>query len=311
MSVLAIAHAVASVQHGAISKSQLRDLGVSVAAIRWAVGAGELLQRAPAVYVIAGSPPTWRQALMVAVLDAGPGACVSHRAAAILLEVARRNLRTVVEITSPRGRSHELVDVVVHRPLDLVWDRDVIEIDGIPCTGPLRTLVDLGVSEPWLDVWDAIERAIQADLVTHRGCEWMLARLSKQGRHGCGPFRRALDERAIRMKAPDKGLLEPRFAGLARRYRLPAYAYQHDVFGDGSTFADFAWLDEKVIIEVKGLGERTNPKKLTEDFEREHRLTAAGWLVISFTWHQVVRRPKYVADTILQVLGSRKVALQP
>ena len=311
MSVLAIAHALASVQHGAISKTQLRELGVSVAAVRWAVGAGELLQRAPAVYVVAGSPSTWRQRLMIAVLDAGPGACVSHRAAAILHGVARRGMPEVVEITSARMRSHQLVGVIVHRPLDLVWSRDVVVIDGIPCTGPLRTLVDYGVSEPWLEVWDAIERAIQADLVTHKGCEWMLSRLSKQGRHGCGPYRRALDERAIRMKAPDKGLLEPRFAGLAARYRLPSFSYQHDAFGDGSTFIDFAWVAEKVAVEVKGLKERMNPKKLTEDFEREHRLTAAGWLVLSFTWNQVVRRPKYVADTVLQVLGSRSVVLQP
>lgn len=311
MSVLALAHGLASVQHGAISRMQLRELGISHAAIRWALRSGELHAMAPAVYVVAGSPRTWRQALMVAVLDAGPGACVSHRAAAILLGIAKLGMREVVEITSPRMLRHGSTSAILHRPLDLVYDRDVVVTDGIPCTGPLRTLVDLGVSESWLDVWDAIERAIQADLVTHRGCEWMLSRLSKQGRHGCGPFRRALDERAIRMKAPHKGLLEPRMAGVARRYMLPAYSYQFDVFGDGSVRADFAWLAEKVIVEVKGLKERTNPKKLTEDFEREHRLSADGWIVLSFTWHQVVRRPKYVADTILQVLGSRKVALQP
>jgi hypothetical protein len=134
----------------------------------------------------------------------------------------------------------------------------------------------------------------------------VLARLSKQGRHGVGPFRRALDERALRMKAPHKGLLEPRFAGLARRYTLPAYDYQYDVFGDGSTLIDFAWVPEKVGIEVKGLKERMNPKKLTEDFEREARVTTAGWVVITFTWYQVVRRPKYVADTILELLVVRK-----
>jgi very-short-patch-repair endonuclease len=309
MSVLSLVRALAEVQHGAVSRAQLLDRGASRHAIAWAVAVGELLVAAPEVYVVAGSPRTWRQELMVAVLDAGPGACVSHRAAAILLGIAKLGMKEVVEITSPRTRTHRLEGVIVHRPLDLVYDRDVVVIDGIPCTGPLRTLVDLGVSESWLEVWDAIERAIQADLVTHRGCEWVLARLSKQGRTGCGPFRRALDERALKMKAPHPGLLEPRMAGVARRFKLPTYAYQHDVFGDGSVLADFAWLAEKVIVEVKGLKERTNPKKLTEDFEREHRLVAAGWVVLSFTWSQVVRRPKYVADQILQVLGARKPVL--
>jgi hypothetical protein len=309
MSVLALVAGIAAAQHGAVSWYQLRSAGASRHAIDWAVRVGELIQVAPAVFLVAGAPRTWRQALMVAVLDAGPGACVSHRAAAILLGVAKQGMKEVVEITSPRGRTYRQRGVIVHSPLDLVYERDVIVVDGIPCTGPLRTLVDYGVSESWIEVWDAIERAIQADLVTHKGCEWMLARLSKQGRHGCGPFRRALDERALRMKAPDVGLLEPRFAGLARRYNLPPYAYQCDAFGDGSTFIDFAFVAEKVAVELKGLKGRTNPKKLAEDFERENRLTAAGWVVLSFTWTMVVRRPKYVAETILQVLAARKPAL--
>ena len=310
MSVLALVRAVAERQHGSISRAQLLDAGATKQAIQWAVRAGELLLVAPEVFVVAGSPRTWRQQLMIAVLDAGPGACVSHRAAAILLGIARRGMAEVVEITSPRTRTSRVDGVAVHRPLDLVYDLDVIVVDGIPCTGPLRTLVDLGVSESWLEVWDAIERAIQAGLTTHKGCEWMLARLSKQGRHGCGPFRRALDERALKMKAPDKGLLEPRFAGLAARYKLPASVYQLDVFGDGSVFADFAWLAEKVIVEVKGFEQHGTPQAMTDDFEREHRLLNDGWIVLSFTWNQVVRRPKYVADTILQILGARRTVLR-
>jgi hypothetical protein len=304
VSIAAVADAIASAQHGAIALWQLID-AVSRRAVERAVESGELIRAAPEVFVLPGSPRTWRQRLMVAVLDAGPGACVSHRAAAILHGIARRGMPEVVEITAPRTRSERIAGVIVHKPLDLRADRDITVVDGIPCTSVLRTLVDYGVSEPWLEVWDAIERAIQADLVTHRGCEWMLSTLSKQGRTGCGPFRRALDERALKMKAPDIGLLEPRMAGLARRYVLPAYAYQYDVFGDGSAFIDFAFVAEKVAVEVKGLEERMNPKKLTDDFEREHRLVAAGWVVLSFTWHQVVRRPKYVADRIREVLVAR------
>jgi very-short-patch-repair endonuclease len=305
MSVLALVRALAEVQHGAVSRTQVLDRGVSRSALAWAVRIGDLVCVAPEVFVIAGSPRTWRQSLMVAVLDAGQGACVSHRAAAILLGIARRGMPEVVEITSPRVRSFRLEDVIVHRPLDLVWARDVVIIDGIPCTGPLRTLLDYGVSESWVEVWDAIERAIQAGLATHRGCEWMLARVSKQGRHGCGPFRRALDERALKMKAPDRGLLEPRMAGLLRRFGLRDYTYQHDAFGDGSTFIDFAFVAEKVAVEVKGFESHGTPHAMTDDFEREHRLIADGWIVLSFTWNQVVRRPKYVADRIREVLGAR------
>jgi hypothetical protein len=309
MSVLALIRTIAEGQHGAVSRAQLLDRGASRNAIAWAVRAGDLLPAAPEVYVIAGSPRTWRQQLMVAVLDAGPGSCASHRAAAILLGIAKRGMKEVVEITSPRVRSHRIEGVIVHRPLDLRSDQ-VVVVDGIPCTSPLRTLVDLGVSESWLEVWDATERAIQAGMVTHRGCEWMLARLSKQGRHGCGPFRRALDERAIKMASPHPGLLEPRMAGVARRYGLPAYEYQCDVFGDGSIFIDFAFRPEKVGVEVDGFETHGTPKAMNADYERDHWLEIEhGWHIIHFTWHMVVKRPKYVADTILKVLGARGLAL--
>lgn len=310
MSVLALVAAIAATQHGAVSRSQLVAAGASRQAIAWAVRVGELLAVAPEVYVVAGAPSTWRQQLMIAVLDAGPGACVSHRAAAILHGIARRGMQEIVEITTPRTRSEKLLGVVVHKPLDLRWDRDVVIVDGIPCTGPLRTLVDLGVTQSWVEVWDAIERAIQAGLVTHRGCEWMLAQLSKQGRHGCGPYRRALDERALKMAAPHKGLLEPRVAALARRYKLPAYEYQYDVFGDGSILLDFAWPPYKVAAEFDGFDAHGTPKAMNSDFERDHMLeNEHGWFIIHFTWYMVVKRPKYVADQIFKVLVARGLVL--
>jgi hypothetical protein len=306
MSVIGVIAAVAAAQHGAVSRAQLRDAGVSKRSISWAVRVGELVHVAPQVFVVAGAPRSWRQRLMIAVLDAGPGACVSHRAAAILLGIARRGMPELIEITTPRVRSERMEGVIVHKPLDLDFHRDVVFIDGIPCTGPLRTLVDLGVSESWLEVWDAIERAIQAKLVTHRGCEWMLATLSRQGRHGCGPFRRALDERALKMGSPHPGLLEPRMASVARRFKLPPHEYQHDVFGDGSVLIDFAWPSVKVGVEVDGFEDHGNPKAMNKDYERDHWLeNEHGWFIIHFTWHMVVKRPKYVADQIMKVLVAR------
>jgi very-short-patch-repair endonuclease len=49
---------------------------------------------------------------------------------------------------------------------------------------------------------------------------------------------------------------------------------------------------------------------MTRDFEREHRLRAAGWGVTRFTWFHVVRRPRYVQQTIADVLVAKGVALQ-
>jgi hypothetical protein len=304
MSVVAIAAALAAGQHGAVSRAQLLRLGVTPKAIRCALETGELVRRGTAVYVVGGAPRTWRQDLLVAVLDAGPGACASHRAAAILLGLARRDAAEVAEISVPHRRSGRIDGAIVHRNLDLLPDEHIVEVDGIPCTGPLRTLVDLGAVEPWWEVRDALERAVQSQQATILGAEWLLARLSKQGRHGCGVIRKVLDLRALKSASPQPGLLEPRMAGVFIRYGLPEAAYQHDVFGDGSVVVDFAYVAMRIAIEVDGFETHGTPDAMTGDFERQHRLELAGWKVIRFTWHQVTRRPAYVAKVIRGVLDA-------
>lgn len=306
MSVLARIAPVAMQQHAAVHLRQILASGGTLDELRVAVRLGQLTRRAPEVYVVAGAPRTCRQDLMVAVLDAGAGAAVSHRAAAMLLGLARRGAPEVVEITVTRLRSARLDGVLVHRSRDLVPEH-VAVVDGIPCTGPLRTLVDLGAVEPRRVVADALERALHAEQVTIPGVEWMLTRLSRRGRDGCGTIRRALDERALCSATPQPGLLEPRFARIFKGSRLPAPDYQHKVFdADGEYVGtpDFAYPAIKEAIEVDGFEAHGTPNAMTSDFEREHRLRAAGWNVTRFTWFHVVRRPRYVLEVVAGVLGA-------
>src|SRR5437870_3866031 len=118
MSVIAVVAFVAAKQYALVHREQARALGVSEHALARAVASGELARRLPEVFAIAGAPRTWRQALLAAVLDAGPGAVVSHRSAAILLRIAHRDAPRVIEITVPRPRSSRMPGVIVHRSLD-------------------------------------------------------------------------------------------------------------------------------------------------------------------------------------------------
>jgi hypothetical protein len=305
MSVVRVAAPLALVQHGVVHRNQVRSLGVSDAALKRAVAAGELIRRAPEVFAIAGVPTSWKQCLMVAVLDAGPGAAVSHRAAAILLGIARRGAPFVIEISVPRPRSSRLHGVIVHRSGDLDDDHIVI-VDGLPCTGPLRTLVDLGAVERWPIVADAFERALQSGQVTQLGGEWMLTRLSRRGRAGCGVFRRVIDERALKTVSPEPGLLEPRMARLLRDSGLPLPEYQYEVRASGVLVArlDFAYPSWMEAFEVDGFETHGTPDAMTRDFEREHRLRALGWNITRFTWVHVVRRSAYVLATMSSILGA-------
>lgn len=91
----------------------------------------------------------------------------------------------MIELTVPRLRNSHPVGTVVHRIEDLRPEHCVV-IDGIPCTGPLRLMVDLGAVEPKRIVEDVLERALTAGIVSIGGVEWMLTELSAKGRAGCG-----------------------------------------------------------------------------------------------------------------------------
>lgn len=305
MSVVALVAAIAASQHGAVARVQLLDAGATRRQIEWAVSIGELVVAAPAVYVIAGSARTWKQRLMVAVLDAGPGACVSHRAAARLLGVARVNAPEVVEITTPRTRTHRLDGVVVHRLLDLS-DEHLMLVDGIPCTGYLRTLVDIGAVERIREVSDTLERCLSMRLITVSGAEWAVTTHSRRGRNGVGVLRRVLDDRALFKEMPDS-VLEARMARIFRRYGLPIPAFQHVVRDGSGEFVarvDFAYIERKRAFEVNGWETHGTPKATAADYERIHRLDRIGWRVTSFTYWDVVKRPEYVARVIRDVLGA-------
>src|SRR2546426_12820009 len=114
MSVIACMAPVAERQHGLAHRRQLLAAGVTRARLEHALARGELERVLPEVYRLPGAPRTWRQDVMAAVLDAGPGAAASHRTAAVLLAVAHRDAKRLVEITVERQPTARIPGVIVH-----------------------------------------------------------------------------------------------------------------------------------------------------------------------------------------------------
>ncbi|MCU1486117.1 MAG: hypothetical protein JWN67_2863, partial [Actinomycetia bacterium] len=56
--------------------------------------------------------------------------------------------------------------------------------------------------------------------------------------------------------------------------------------------------------EVDGFGVHGTPEATSADFVRQNRLVAMGWIVLRFTWRQVVKHPDQVARDILVTLAS-------
>src|SRR5436190_3653847 len=94
------------------------------------------------IYRMAGSPPSWRQCLLAAILVVGPGAVASHRAAARLWELDGF-ADNVVEVSVGRMRMARHGSPRVHRSTDLHLSVATTRF-GIPVSSPARTVHDLG-----------------------------------------------------------------------------------------------------------------------------------------------------------------------
>lgn len=296
---------LAAGQHGVVTRRQLARSGFAPRTIDNWVASGRLERLHPAVYCVAGAPSTDHRALMAAVLAAGSGCLASHRSAAWLWGLGDPPLP---EVVVPRSRRPRLHGVVVHHPLDLPKARRSVK-DGIPVTNPLRTLVDLGAVCEADAVADAVERALIARLVTFRGLSAEWRRVAKPGRSGSGVLRRILDYRLLGEKPPDS-VMEAKGAPLFTRSGLPKPVFQFVVTHGGRHVArvDFAYPALKVAIEFDGLDAHASAAALRRDLARQNRLMAAGWLVLRFTWADVIHRPGEVADEIAAVLSKRSAA---
>jgi very-short-patch-repair endonuclease len=289
----------AEMQHGVVDRRQALECGVTKSTLQRWVAHGRLVQVHAGVYRWPAAPTTWRQSLVAACLACGPGAVASHRSAAALWALGSGD--DVVEISVRRPRGPAPAGVVIHRSRDLVPSHTTVR-NGVPVTNPLRTLVDLGaVCSRW-EVEDALDRGLVARRFTVAAAEWMLHDVARPGRRGCGVLRTVLDERALGTARPD-GLLEPRMARLLRTYGFPPAVFRHPVPAARAEL-DFAYPELRLGIEVDGYEVHGTPRAMTSDHERHRRLVAAGWTIVRFTWHDVVRRPGRAAADLRAVWAA-------
>lgn len=295
-------------QQSLVTRRQVLAAGGSGSVIdrRLRSDAWEVAERG--VYALAGVPWTWRRALAAVVLSVA-GAQASHRSAAVLLGAHWDDRASVpIELTVPTGRtplrSFERtqgrlpgVRVVVHECVDLLQSPARL-VDGIPTTGPLRLAVDLG----GVVSFDHYRRAV-AMLRRVHGVDWpSLDRIyrqhSIQGRNGCGALRDLLERHFGAEGAPDE-VVEVRCADLLVAAGLPTPEHQYEVLRPDGRRArfDLAYPELRIGIETDGRVHGEEEVRQA-DAARRNQLQLLGWVVLHFTWEDVVYRPQQVVRTV-------------
>lgn len=253
----------------------------------------------PGVVALPGAPDTSARQVLSAVLAVGGDARASHASAAWAPEP-----KVVDVLVTSRGRHPELIDVRVHRPRDLA-DLTSTRRHGIPVTNPLRTLVDLGASEDPSVVAAFLEGSLVAGWFAIPAARSLIDRHARKGRDGVGVLRQVLEEWKLGDRPPDSAL-EVRVGDLFARYQLDGAEFQRPVRIAGRLFIpDSTFVPQRVIVEVLGWSEHGTRSAFERDPERVAILTAAGFIVLEFTWLQVMRRPGWVATRLAEVLALR------
>ena len=274
-------------QLGLITTDQLRALGVGRQTERTLVARGALERLGHRVHRLAGNSSSFSQRLLVATLEAGDGAVVSHLAACALWRLDGVRCSDV-EISVPRTRRPRAVPAVVHRVRDLV-PVDVARRGPIPVTTPSRSLIDAAPRLSAEQIRDVVEHAAA-------GPSHLAALPAMAGRRTPPP-------------GTAGGLEGPR-----RRAQATASGGGGDLAGDqdpppdrrrrtAATSAAGPTRSQRregshrfrvrrsagLLVEVDGHGTHSTRQERRSDAERDVRLTIERWRVARFTREDVDR----------------------
>ena len=290
--------ALARKQHGVVSREQLAGLGVTRSLVQSWHRMKRFERLSQRVWIMAGAPETREQFALAAVLDANPGAALSHHSSANWWEMVGYALSPLQAIVPYRGHAQRNYVAILHRSRTLVDDH-VMRVHDVPVTTPARTLFDLA-SEVGRDQLErTMERALAASIVKMPQLYHVLADVSVQGFNGVVLMRELIEARGRGYRPASTGL-ELRVREIAQRHNLPELEPQVHVYDEAGwiTIADFAHRQTNLIVEADsdrfhaGLFDRAKDDRITQ------RPRAAGYTVLRFSQSQIWHRPIEVASAL-------------
>ncbi len=231
-----------------------------------------------------------------ALLACGTGAALSHSAGAEFWRFAQRGPEFEITVCPPRTVTHP--GLRIHRTTTLTAP-EIITVEGIPVTDPLRTLVDLAPRWKHHRIDDAIERMSQIDLRTP---DQLLAQLDRRAPiPGSGIVRAVLTRWTISLTDTQ---LERRLLPIAKRAGLPPPLTQQHVNGHR---VDFYWPGLGLVVEADSLRYHRTAARQAADARRDQDHTAAGLIPLRFSHAQITYEPTSVEVTLRKV-GSQLAA---
>lgn len=291
----------AATQHGVLALWQLRELGSGEKATRRRVADRLLYPLFRGVFAVGRPNPTLRGRWKGATLSLGGAALISHRDAAVLLELANGR-RPRVEVTVAHSNARWQAGIQPHRST-MITDADRIEVDGIPVTAVARTLLDLAALLPPDQLRRAYESAERAGALDLIAIEGLLGRCGRhRGRRRLGALL-GYDPAAAAQALSE---LERIFLDLLRRNGVAMP--QVNVLVDGY-LVDAYWPRSDLIVELDGYEFHSDRAAFERDHNKIARLRLANHEALALTYKQVTEDPSWVIATVLELLQRGRARL--
>jgi hypothetical protein len=225
---------------------------------------------------------------------------LSHESAAALWTLAGFRPGPPV-ITLPFGANQRSQLATIHVSRSLPTEH-LARRERFPVTNVARTIADLAAMLPPPRLEVVIDDALAARRTTLASLLAMAAARSGPGQRGSATLRGLIDARRGIWVAPASEL-ERRARRLWVDAGLPEPAYEVDV-GDDAWIGrvDCLWREQRVIVELDGRRFHGGSTARDADRRRDNQLHASGWVVLRFTWDDIVERPDEVVALVRSAL---------
>ena len=289
---------LATSQHGVVTRAELRDAGLSDAAIQRRVQKRWLLPQYRGVYRLGHEAPSVRARYLAAVRACGTGAFLSGRAAGYLLGLVKGK-EPPPEVTTPTERR---ISGITTRRARGRGGPCAMLLYGIPVTTVADTIVDLArvLTE------ERLARACHEAGILHGATpalvESALAR--RPNAAGAGRLRAVLRgdvhvtlsklERAFLELLEQHGLVLPRTNRPAGKRRV-----------------DCRWPEQKLTVELDGYRYHHSRHAWEQDRRREREARARGDEFRRYTYGDVLEKPALMLRELEGLVPRRPPGVRP
>jgi len=300
---------LASRQLGLFSVRQVLLLEGTIRMIRRRLDSGRWQQVGHGVLQLLGTPTSFERQVLAEVLRSTSEPAASHRCAIRLHGYT--GYREIVELTVRRGQQVRRTGVMCHTSTVLPAHH-LVSVRGVPTTSLARTLFDLTSVVRPLRVARTLDSALAQKQVTLVELSRVARDLRARGRRKSTVVRGILAERGEDFVAPATEL-EQEFVALLARCDLPRPSRQVDLGSDLAWIGrvDFVFRAERVVVETDGKETHTSLLDRQADTARDAALVAAGWIVLRFSWFDIVHDGARTLATLRRALHTARPDFVP